>query len=139
MFDWFRAWFGRGGERGAIRWRKRARFAGVHALGFGHANAMKPTRHCYRCGWEWAIPGQPGRNDLCQQCSADLRCCLNCVSYDPKAAEQCRDRRADLVHDKQLANFCEYFDMARRVFVPRSEANPREEAARNSLKKLLGD
>jgi hypothetical protein len=100
---------------------------------------MKPTRHCHRCGWEWAIAGQPGRNDLCQQCGADLRCCLNCVSYDLKAAEQCRDRRADLVHEKQAGNFCEYFDLARRAFVPRDRSNPREDAARNALRKLLGD
>lgn len=100
---------------------------------------MKPTRHCHRCGWEFAISGQPGRNDLCQQCGADLRCCLNCVSYDPKAAEECRDRRADLVHEKDAGNFCEYFDMARRVFVPKAANTSREDSARNALKKLLGD
>jgi hypothetical protein len=100
---------------------------------------MKPTRHCYRCGWEWTLAGQPGRGDLCQQCRADLRCCFNCVSYDPKAAEQCRDRRADLVHDKHTANFCEYFDLARRAFVPKETSNSREDAARKALKNLLGD
>jgi len=97
------------------------------------------TRHCHRCGWEWTLPGFPGRGDTCHQCNADLRVCLNCVSYDPRAADQCRDRRADPVADKAAGNFCEYFDFARRTFVPGEKANPREDSARAALRKLLGD
>jgi hypothetical protein len=84
------------------------------------------------------LPGQPGRGDSCNQCSADLRVCLNCVSYDPRIAQQCRDRRADLVPEKEAGNFCEYFEMARRPFAPQSRNNPREAAAREQLKKLFG-
>ena len=97
------------------------------------------TRHCYNCGWEWTLSGQPGRNDACHRCGADLKVCFNCVSYDPRVAHQCRDRRADPVAEKHMANFCEYFDMARRVFVAKTDANPRENAAREQLKKLFGD
>jgi hypothetical protein len=68
-----------------------------------------------------------------------LRVCLNCLSYDARAAHQCRDRRADPVMEKAAGNFCEHFDYARRVFVPKSEENPRESAAREQLKKLFGD
>jgi hypothetical protein len=68
-----------------------------------------------------------------------LKVCLNCLSYDPRVAEQCRDRRADLVYDKHLANYCEYFEMIRREYVPPSENTSREDKARESLKKLLGD
>jgi hypothetical protein len=68
-----------------------------------------------------------------------VKVCLNCVSYDPKVAYQCRDRRADPVAEKHAANFCEYFEMVRRTFVPASDANPREAAAREQLKKLFGD
>ena len=100
---------------------------------------MAGTRHCYNCGWEWALPGQPGRGDSCHCCNADLRVCLNCVSYDPRVAHQCRDRRADPVQEKAAGNFCEYFEMASRVFTPREPANPREDAAREKLKKLFGD
>lgn len=97
------------------------------------------TRHCHKCGWEWTLGGQPGRNDSCHQCASDLKVCLNCVSYDPRAAHQCRDRRADPVGEKHTANFCEYFEMTRRNFVPSQSTNPRESAARDQLKKLLGD
>ena len=47
------------------------------------------------------------------------------------------------IDDKMLrevaGNFCEYFDFARRTFVPGEKANPREDSARAALKKLLGD
>ena len=97
------------------------------------------TRHCHQCGWEWTLAGPPGRNDGCHQCGADMKVCLNCVSYDPRAAYQCRDRRADPVADKHLANFCEYFEFLRRAWVPKAGADPRADAARAQFKKLLGD
>lgn len=68
-----------------------------------------------------------------------MRVCLNCVSYDPRVAHQCRDRRADPVMEKGAGNFCEYFDFARRQFAAKTELNSRETAAREQLKKLLGD
>jgi len=61
------------------------------------------------------------------------------VSYDARVAEQCRDRRADPVAEKNMANYCEYFEMIRSEFVPPTEHKSREEKARESLKKLLGD
>ena len=97
------------------------------------------TRHCHNCGEEWTLTGQPGRIESCHRCGSDLRVCLNCISYDPRAAEQCRDRRAEPVLEKHAGNFCEYFEMVRRVFVPPSHAGSREDAARNQLKRLLGD
>jgi hypothetical protein len=84
------------------------------------------------------LAGQPGRGESCHRCNADMRVCLNCVSYDARAADQCRDRRADPVFEKAVGNFCEYFELARRAFVPKTDANPRENAARDQLKKLFG-
>ncbi len=100
---------------------------------------MSETRHCWKCGWEYKLPGTPGRLETCHQCGSDLRSCRNCTNYDPKVAEQCRDRRADLVYDKHLSNYCEYFEMIRREFVPPAAGGSREAKARDALKKLLGD
>jgi len=97
------------------------------------------TRHCHKCGWEWTLPGQPGRSESCHRCHADLRVCLNCASYDARAAHQCRDRRADPVAEKHAGNFCEYFELKKRMFVAEKENNPREANARDQLKKLFGD
>ena len=96
------------------------------------------TRHCHNCGWGWTLAGQPGRSESCPQCRADLRVCLNCVSYDPRVAQQCRDRRAEPVAEKHLGNFCEYFEFAKREWKPQPAANTREQAARDRLKKLFG-
>lgn len=97
------------------------------------------TRHCYKCGGEWTLPGQPGRSESCHRCNADLRVCLNCASYDARVAHQCRDRRADPVAEKHVGNFCEYFELARREFAAKNEDNPRESAARDQLRKIFGD
>ena len=103
---------------------------------------MAVNRHCWKCGTEYKLSGSPGRSETCDRCSADLKVCLNCVSYDPRAAYQCRDRRAEPVAEKNLANYCEYFEFARREYVPKpADAfdSSRESKARDTLKKLFGD
>jgi hypothetical protein len=100
---------------------------------------MANTRHCWKCGTEYKLPGLPGRLESCPECRSDLRVCLNCMHYDPRVAHQCRERRADPVAEKHLANYCEYFDMAKRVWVPKPGETKREDVARTALKKLLGE
>lgn len=97
------------------------------------------TRHCWKCGTEYNLAGSPGRSESCEACNADLKVCLNCVSYERTIAYQCRDRRAELVAEKHLANYCEYFEMVRRKFAPPAEERSREAKARDQLKNLLGD
>jgi hypothetical protein len=97
------------------------------------------TRHCHNCGEPWKLPGNPGRGEVCMQCRADLRVCLNCQSYDRSVAQQCRERRAEPVLEKDKGNFCEYFEFARRVWTPKTEVNSRESEARERMKKLFGD
>ena len=63
--------------------------------------------------------------------------CLNCVQYDPRIAYQCKDRRAEEVAEKHMANYCEWFEMARRPFKG-TGPDAREDKARDLLKKLLG-
>jgi ribosome-binding protein aMBF1 (putative translation factor) len=95
------------------------------------------TKHCWKCGVEYKL-ATPGRSETCD-CGADLKVCLNCASYDRSVAYQCRDRRADPVEEKHLANYCEYFEFARRVFVKPTEEKARTDKARDQFKKLLGD
>ena len=100
---------------------------------------MSTTRHCWKCGTEYKSSRAPGRLECCLGCNSDLRVCLNCVSYDERAAEKCKDRRADLVSDKNLSNYCEFFELARREYFSPSENVGRQDSARDVLKKLLGD
>ena len=101
--------------------------------------SMALTRHCWKCGTEYTLSGTPGRSESCPTCRSDLKVCLNCVSFDPKIAYQCRDRRAEEVAEKHAANYCEYFEMARRTYTAPNKEHNREDAARATLKKLLGD
>jgi hypothetical protein len=73
------------------------------------------------------------------KCRADLRVCLNCAYYDPRVAQQCRELRAEPVFEKAVGNFCEYFEFAKREWMPKSETNKREASARDTLKKLFED
>lgn len=100
---------------------------------------MALTKHCWKCGTEYKLPDGPGRSESCHTCGADLKVCLNCVSYDQRVAYQCKDGRADEVAEKHLANYCEYLEMARREYVPPAQNKGRENKARQDLKKLLGD
>ena len=84
------------------------------------------------------MSGQPGRTETCDRCGADLKVCLNCMHYDLRSAYQCRERRAEPVGEKHMANFCEYFEFVKRVFAGKG-TDSREERARANLKKLLGD
>lgn len=85
------------------------------------------------------MAGSPGRSESCDRCGSDLKVCLNCASYDLRAAHQCRDRRADPVAEKHVANYCEYLEFVRREFVAPAEDLSRQAKARDTLKKLLGD
>ncbi|MBI5385564.1 MAG: hypothetical protein HZA90_12870 [Verrucomicrobia bacterium] len=100
---------------------------------------MSATRHCHHCGTEYLPNRSPGRSETCSQCGRDLKVCLNCLYYDTTVAYQCRERRADPVEEKHVANYCEYFDMAKRLWTPKAGETKREDAARSALKKLLGD
>ena len=100
------------------------------------------TRHCFKCGKDWTLSNAPGRRDVCDECNTDLRCCRNCIHFDIVVAHQCRERRAEPVDEKDRSNYCEYFDFARRNFVkidPSKGKISREEAAKDTLRKLLGD
>jgi hypothetical protein len=61
------------------------------------------------------------------------------VSHDKTVAYECRDRRAEEIVQKDRSNYCEYFDMAKRVFVSVEDKGTREDDAREHLRKLLGD
>ncbi len=64
---------------------------------------------CYSCKKQVSVIDKPGRSETCQWCDADLRCCLNCQFYDPRAYNQCRETQAERVLDKNRGNYCEYF------------------------------
>lgn len=53
--------------------------------------------------------GQVGRRDECLFCKSDLHVCKNCLMYDPKSYNECKEPSADVVKEKERANFCDFF------------------------------
>lgn len=70
------------------------------------------------------------RSDSCPHCMADIRCCKNCIFYDPKAYNECRESMADRITEKEKANFCDFFKIG-------SSANDAEKLKQDQLAKAM--
>ena len=69
---------------------------------------------CWKCRKEIAIE-KPVRGDECPLCHADLHVCKACDFYENGAHNDCRESSADMVTDKERANFCDYFRPSKRL------------------------
>lgn len=92
---------------------------------------MKPsTALCHRCGAEIPFVGRVGRRDICSVCGSDLHCCLNCRFYAPGHHNDCREPGADRQVDKEVGNFCDYFELRRGERGEQPEGNAVDARAR---------
>ena len=90
---------------------------------------------CFECGHEAVLTNQPMRTTRCEGCDADVRACLNCRHYDPRASQECREPVAEPVRTKDRANFCDYFVLR----APEGEEVEDEAAAaKRKLEDLFG-
>ena len=67
---------------------------------------------CRACGAKTGVGEIIGRRDTCDRCGADLHSCIQCRHYDTSYSNDCREPQAELVTDKEKANFCDYFQPA---------------------------
>ena len=65
--------------------------------------------NCFHCREVNKSEGKPGFRDECLKCRSDLHVCKNCEFYDPKVYNECRETSADVVREKERANFCDFF------------------------------
>ena len=79
---------------------------------------------CHACGAEIPPAERIGRRETCTACGAELHCCLNCRFYSPGMHNDCAENQAELVSDKERANFCDYFALrsATRAAAPGGSA-----------------
>lgn len=84
---------------------------------------------CHGCGAELdlGLGGVAGRRDECPACRAPLHACRNCRAYDLSARHGCREPSAEPPHDKDAANFCDFFVFRTGPMAPREE-DPRAKA-----------
>lgn len=65
---------------------------------------------CFSCQKEITFSeAKVGFREECPHCRNDVHVCKNCHFYDLKAYNECREPQADVVREKDRANFCEYF------------------------------
>lgn len=64
---------------------------------------------CFHCQNINKSIGKIGFRDECLKCRSDLHVCKNCEFYDVKAYNECREPSADVVREKERANFCDFF------------------------------
>lgn len=68
---------------------------------------------CYACKKPLGLPaGNIGRSESCINCRADVRVCKNCIHYDTRSYNECREPSAERVVDKEKRNFCDYFSLS---------------------------
>lgn len=67
---------------------------------------------CFSCNKELTIGAEIGRREECPHCRADVHVCKNCHFYDRNAYNECRETQADVVREKDRANFCDYFQLS---------------------------
>ena len=78
---------------------------------------MTETYVCWKCGGALSDLLLPlPRHEECPHCRAQLHVCRMCIFFDTASAQQCREPVADLVSDKQRANFCGYFQINPHAF-----------------------
>ena len=97
---------------------------------------------CRKCKKEISLE-KIARADECPLCHADLHVCRACDFYESGAHNDCRESSADMVTDKERANFCDYFrvSIALRQAQGPQGASGKDKAseARNAFNALFGD
>ena len=91
---------------------------------------------CFSCGKELTFSdSRIGFREECLHCRNDVHVCKNCHFYDPKAYNECREPQADIVREKDRANFCEYFTPREGGSAPVDKAAALRAAAEALFKK----
>ena len=93
---------------------------------------------CWKCGMalkNLLIPFS--RYEECINCNADLHACIACKNFNLSVSNGCNEDRADLIVEKEKANFCEYFYANTAAY--QKQNNAEGAAARAKLAELFGE
>lgn len=67
---------------------------------------------CFCCQKELQFSDRKiGFREECPSCRADVHACKNCLFWDPKVYNECKETAADVVREKDRANYCEFFQL----------------------------
>ena len=93
---------------------------------------------CWKCGMELKNLLLPfSRYEECINCNADLHACIACKNFNLSVSNGCNEEQADLIVEKEKANFCEYFYANTAAY--QKQNNTEAAAARVKLAELFGE
>ena len=99
---------------------------------------MSDTLHCWRCGFDLnGLIFPVSRREECNQCGADIHACKMCEYFEDKGRGDCSEERAELVSDREKANFCDYFKPANNAY--KGGYKDKSAEAKAKLAALFGD
>jgi hypothetical protein len=98
-------------------------------------------KECFFCGHSLSEGERVYRSSSCTRCGKDLKICRNCRFYSPGAHWDCLESIQDPVHDKERANFCEFFQFREGSSQDRrpGSAPDAKKKAQDALDKLFGE
>ena len=95
---------------------------------------------CWSCDSPLGALRKVQREELCVGCQAWIHCCKNCAFWDD-AARTCEEPAAEWVHDRERANFCDFFalaaDESARVSGPRRREDDGPRGGRDAFDALF--
>ncbi len=91
---------------------------------------------CFSCKKTLNLGSEIGRREECPHCRADVHVCMNCHFYDRNSYNECREPQADVVKEKDRANFCDYFQMSSKSGVSGSSKDDLKAQAEALFKNL---
>ena len=88
---------------------------------------------CWSCSTPQDVPEKVRREATCERCQAWVHACKNCHFWND-SARTCEEPAADWVHDRERANFCDFFALA----APEARRSPGDRAGDRAGKPATG-
>lgn len=90
---------------------------------------------CFGCASELEFVDRVGFRAECENCGEDVHVCKNCQFYDPSSYNECKETSADVVKDKERANYCDFFQAGSGLGGEKQKRDDLLSAAENLFKK----
>jgi hypothetical protein len=97
-----------------------------------------PDLACWNCGESLDdLPRPISRHAFCPKCFTEVHSCRMCRHYDPLIAHgQCDEERAEPPNNKEVANFCDWYEPRGGAY--KAARSERHDSARSRLDALFG-